>query len=281
MATWEFGGFAPTFNGPDVGTYTVLTTDTWSLDIGKLFTLDFGTASYSHQSPSLGGTGITFHTATGIYTGAGSVTAGTYNMVFRCSGSDTPPSYTDYSFTIQVNTPGTGIPPVFSGPIDDQSHAGDFTFDASAYFTGATSYSETPTVAGIAFNTGTGLFTITSATSGTGLFGPFTVQGINATGSTPTNPFYLTVLIPDTPGDFSDVTLQNLLDPGGNFTGIRIIKRHDPASRTTVNYYVVPVQHNPGKSIWVECLPTDDAAARANKIVTATTIPAQPIWPLP
>lgn len=276
-STWQFGGFAPVFSGPDASPISILGSFSGTILTGApLFTLDFGTKSYSDQGDAP--VGVTFHSATGSYTAAGVVTPGTYNMVLRCTGSDTPPSYTDYPWTLVVNA--VTSKPVFSGPIDNQQATGNSTFNAATYFTGATSYSASPTVAGISFNTSTGLFTITALTSGTGLFGPFTVTGTNAAGSTDSNAFSYTVLIADTPGDFTDATLQTLLDPGTNNTGIMILRKHIPANPNVISYYVVPVQHNPGRAKWVEVLATDDAAARANKIVQATTIPAQPTWPL-
>lgn len=277
-STWEFGGFAPVFNGPDASPISILGSFSGTILAGAaLFTLDSGTKSYSDQGDAP--VGVTFHSATGSYTAAGAVTPGTYSMVLRCLGSDTPASYADYAWTMIVNA--VTNKPVFTGPIDDQVNTGNVTFDASAYFSGATSYSVGALSAGITFNTGTGIFTIVAATTGTGIFGPFTVTGTNAAGSTASNPFLFTQLIADTPGDYSDLTLQALLDPGGNFTGIRIIRRDQPGDTTKINFYVIPVQHNPGRARWVEVLATDDAAARANKIVAATTIPAQPTWPLP
>lgn len=273
-STWQFGGFAPVFNGPDFSPYSVLGSDTWTKDVGSLFTLDFGTKSYTNTGDTP--VGVTFHSAGGTYTAVGVVTPGTYAMITRCTGSDA--SYTEYGWSLIVNA--VTSKPVFAGPIDNQQATGNSTFNAGAYFTGATSYSATPTVAGISFNTSTGLFTITAATAGTGLFGPFVVTGTNAAGSTASNAFSYTVLIADTPGDFTDTTLQALLDPGGNFTGIRIIRKHVPANPNVISYYVIPLQNNPGRSKWVEVLATDDAAARANKIIQGTTIPAQPIWPL-
>lgn len=277
MATWQFGGFAPDFIGPDQSPYSIVQTFSGTvLNIANKFTLDFGTKSYSNQGAAP--VGLTFTAATGIYSAAGAVTPGTYAMTSRCSGSDSPPSYTDYSWTLIVSAALSA--PLFSGPIDDQQFTGDFTFDVSGFATGETSYTITALPTGLAFNTATGVFTGTAATLGPGFFGPFTVGYVNATGTTNSNAFNITALLPDTgPGDFSDTTLQALLDPNGNFTGIRIIRRMDAGN--TVNYYVIPVQTNRGVARWVEVLATDDAAARANKIIIATSIPSQPTWPLP
>jgi hypothetical protein len=282
MATWQFGGFAPDFVGPDLSPYNIVQTFSGTvLNGGALFSLDFGTKSYSNQGATV--TGLTLNTSTGVYSAAGAVTPGTYAMVLRCSGSDTPPSYTDYGFSLVVNTTGGGNPPVFTGPINDQVQAGDSTFDSSTFATGESSYSISALPPGFSFNTSTGLLTITSATSGYGIFGPFTITYINAAGSKASNPFFYTVLIPGGggSGDFSDSTLQLLLDPLGNGTGIRIVKRHQPADMSRVCYFVDCRQTNRGRSRGVEVLATDTAVTRANKIFIATSIPAQPIWPLP
>lgn len=276
MTTWQFGGKAPVFNGPDLSPLNILAGATGSVNIGNLFTLDVGTKSYTTTGDTP--VGVSFSTSTGVYSWAGAVTIGVYAMITRCTGSDG--SYTEYSWTLNVATSAGGNPPVLVGSIDNQSQQGDFTFDASPFATGQTSYSVSSTPAGISFNTGTGLFTVVAATSGAGIFGPFTVTYTNATGSVSQNPFTLTVLIANTPGDYTDATLQTLLDPGNNFTGIRLMQRHQPASLAVVCYYVVPIQRNKGYSRWVECLATDTAGARANKIIAATTIPAQPTWPL-
>jgi hypothetical protein len=81
--------------------------------------------------------------------------------------------------------------------------------------------------------------------------------------------------------DFSDATLQRLLDPQGNFTGIRIITRNSPTDLTKIEYYVIPHMLNRGQSMWVEVFVTDTAQQRADKIIAATTANTPPTWPLP
>lgn len=273
-STWQFGGFAPVFNGPDFSPLSIITTDTGSKVVGTLFTLDFGTPAYTNTGDTP--TGVTFHSATGSYTWAGSAQVGTWAMITRCTGSDA--SYTEYSWTLIVNAATNK--PLFTGPIDDQIFSGDFTFNAGAFFTGATSYAVSTLPAGLTFSTVTGIFTGVALTLGTGLFGPFTVTATNGAGSTAANAFSITGLLTGTPGDYTDAGLQALLDPGGNFTGFRITHHHQPGDTSKICYYVVPNQTNRGRARWVEVLATDDSVARANKIIIATSIPAQPVWPL-
>ena len=89
-----------------------------------------------------------------------------------------------------------GVAPVFTGPIVGPTQSGNFTFDISGYAVGQTlPYSVSPALpAGITFNTSTGVFTIVAATFGTGTSVPFTVSYNNGFGSTPSNPFTITVL---------------------------------------------------------------------------------------
>jgi hypothetical protein len=277
MATWQFGGFAPDFNGPDFSPLSILQTDTGSKNVGALFTLDFGTKSYT--SVGAAPVGVSFAGATGIYSWAGAVTPGSYSMITRCSGSDSPPSYTDYSWTLTVNTVVSGNKPLFTGPIDDQVTLVDTTINTGAFFTGATSYAIAPALStGMSLNTGNGVITVTVLTSGNGYFGPYIITATNAVGTTDSNSFSITVAVVTAPADYSDTSLQALLDPLDNNTGIRIIRRSDV--QTTVNYYVVPVQNNRGRAQWVEVLATDDVNARYTKIITATGIASQPTWPL-
>ncbi len=82
-------------------------------------------------------------------------------------------------------------PPVFAGTISDISKTfgtGTFNFDYSSYFTGATSYSISPSVeSGWSFDTSTGILTIDTDDEST--FGPYTITGTNAAGSDSSNSF--------------------------------------------------------------------------------------------
>lgn len=81
--------------------------------------------------------------------------------------------------------------PVFSGTIPDISvveNTSTHSYDLSTYFTGATSYSISPSVeSGWSFNTSTAELIID--TDDVNTFGPFTVTGTNASGSDSSNAF--------------------------------------------------------------------------------------------
>jgi len=71
-------------------------------------------------------------------------------------------------------------------------NSGTHDFPSGQYFLGETSFSISPALeAGWSFNTSTGLLTID--TDAQGLFGPYTITGINAAGSTPGEPFYVNI----------------------------------------------------------------------------------------
>jgi hypothetical protein len=277
MPTWEFGGFAPVFNGPDFSPLNILQTDTGSKNVGNLFTLDIGTQTFTNTGAAPGG--VVFTGATGVYSWAGAVTPGTYAMITR-STSSVDGSYIEYSWTMVVGA--AAAPPSFNGPIGDVSTQIDATLDTSVYFGNApTSYAISPAApTGFTYNTVNGQFSVVVATSGLGLFGPFIVTATNAQGSRASNSFNFTVQSPPAPADYSDATTQAILDPQGDGTGIRIIRRSDVGA--TVNYYVVPrALRYRGQSKWVECLASDVSADRAAKIQRACLIADQPIWPLP
>jgi hypothetical protein len=85
-------------------------------------------------------------------------------------------------------------PPVFSGTIPtitaDEGDA-DVITDLSTYFSGATSYSISPTVeAGWNFDTVTGILTVDTDY---GFFGPYIVTGTNVSGSVNSNNFSVTM----------------------------------------------------------------------------------------
>ena len=84
-------------------------------------------------------------------------------------------------------------PPVFAGTIPDISvneNTGTHIYDLSSYFTGASSYSISPSVeAGWTFSLGV----LTIDTDAVGSFGPFTVTGTNASGSDSSNAFSVTI----------------------------------------------------------------------------------------
>jgi len=85
--------------------------------------------------------------------------------------------------------------PVFSGTIPDASYdfdSGNQITDYSSYFTGATSYSISPSVeSGWSFDTLTGILTVDTDDANT--FGPFTITGTNLSGSDSSNAFNITV----------------------------------------------------------------------------------------
>lgn len=85
--------------------------------------------------------------------------------------------------------------PVFAGTIADISvtyDTGTHTYDLSTYFTGATSYSISPTVeTGWSFNTSTAELIID--TDDISSFGPYTVTGTNIGGSDSSNAFSVVV----------------------------------------------------------------------------------------
>lgn len=86
--------------------------------------------------------------------------------------------------------------PVFSGAIPDISvteNTGTHSYDLSTYFTGATSYSISPSVeSGWSFNTSTAELIID--TDVVSSFGPYTVTGTNAGGSDSSNAFNVEVI---------------------------------------------------------------------------------------
>ena len=96
--------------------------------------------------------------------------------------------------TQSVSSP-SDTPPVFSGPIPDQEYTKDEAItplDATAYFTGATSYSllgSLPT--GLSFNTSSGALTGTPTEIGT--FPGITITGINVDGDDTSNAFTIFV----------------------------------------------------------------------------------------
>ena len=89
----------------------------------------------------------------------------------------------------------SGGPPVFAGSVPDidlTEDTGSHTYDLSTYFTGATSYSISPSVeTGWTFNTSTAELVVD--TDEVGVFGPFTVTGTNPAGSDSSNAFDVTV----------------------------------------------------------------------------------------
>jgi hypothetical protein len=90
---------------------------------------------------------------------------------------------------------GSGHPPVFTGPIADISVTNvqpSFTFALASYFSGATSYSISPSLpSGWSFNTSTA--TLIVGTGSLAAFGPFAITAFNGTGSTASNLFAITV----------------------------------------------------------------------------------------
>jgi len=94
--------------------------------------------------------------------------------------------------------------PVFAGTIPDISEdfdTGTHQTDLSTYFTGATSYSISPSVeAGWTFNTSTGVLTIDTDEAAS--FGPYTVTGTNTGGSDSSNAFNVTVTDAQATGGF-------------------------------------------------------------------------------
>lgn len=91
---------------------------------------------------------------------------------------------------------GGDVAPIFSGTIPDivqRKDTGTYTYDLSAYFTGADSYAIAPAVeTGWSFDTNTGELVID--TDAIGAFGPFTVTATNITGDTPSNAFDVEVV---------------------------------------------------------------------------------------
>lgn len=86
-------------------------------------------------------------------------------------------------------------PPVLLGQIPNigaSFDSGTHQYDLGFYFSGATSYSISPSVeTGWNFNTSTGVLTIDTDDANT--FGPYTVTATNANGSTPGNTFTVNV----------------------------------------------------------------------------------------
>jgi hypothetical protein len=90
--------------------------------------------------------------------------------------------------------------PIFTGTIPDifqRKDTGNYTYDLSVYFSGATSYAIAPAIdTGWTFDTNTAVLVID--TDAVGAFGPFTVTATNATGSTPSNAFNVEVAAKNT-----------------------------------------------------------------------------------
>ena len=196
MATWEFGGNPPLFNGPDFSPLTKTDAQTWQKDVSVLFTSDEGFAGFAEVN-SLP-PGVTFDTVNGVYSGTGGATvAGTYSLhviaygVDGIIGGSPAPSEANYTWTLIISV--AVAPPVFTGPIDSISDSADQVLDCSVFATGQTSYSISPAPpTGITFSTVTGILTV-DHNIGVGLYGPFTVGYINGAGVTYSNAFTASV----------------------------------------------------------------------------------------
>lgn len=119
-------------------------------------------------------------------------------------------------FDVVVQAAGT-TPPVFSGPINNQTYTvnsggGSFTFNVSGFASGTVDqYLLSPTPAGFSINATSGV--ITGPTTAFGVFGPFTVTYRNlVNGDTLSNPFTLTVTS-DTPPNVVVGRIQDLFTP--------------------------------------------------------------------
>lgn len=195
----EIGGLAPEFNGPavtflDLKNGIAITT----IDFAAQFFVAEGALTYAlldDADAPLTITGLTFDTGTGQLSGTPTVN-GTYLAKVRATNETN--TYTDTPvFTAAVSTPP--ISPIFTGNISGvTSVVGDpiFTIDASMFFTGATSYSITPTPPGNwQFNAVTGQLGVVASAVFSGI--AFTISGNNAQGSTPSNSFSVTIVLPE------------------------------------------------------------------------------------
>lgn len=190
--TWQLvvtaGTLKPVFSGPigNLGT-----------DVNATFDLSgyaTGETSYS-ISPALPA-GMTFNTATGVLTVVVASTPGPGNYgPFTVGYINSAGTTNSDAFTVTVIPVDLGSPPVFSGSIGNGSDYLDYTINAASFFTGASSYSISPTPhSGITIDSVTGLIRVVAATAGVGSYGPYTVSGTNPAGSTPSNTFTLAVV---------------------------------------------------------------------------------------
>ena len=74
-----------------------------------------------------------------------------------------------------------------------------------------------------------------------------------------------------------DTGLQALLDPEGDGTGIRIIRKMDAGGYTS--YYCLNASYTPLVQRWVAVLSVGTNADKATAIIAGMTIPTQPTVP--
>ncbi len=195
--TWDISGLAPRFIGPDLATITfqqgVAIT---SIDFNARWQSDEETVTVTEAVAGFfASLGLTF--TAGVLSGTPSGSTGTAGLTFGLIGTGATSGLATPSDTgtLIVFSP---IAPILLGIISSESYVVDQPIAAKNcnVFSGATSFSIVPALpAGLTFDTLTGVINGTPTVRGT--FGPFTVFGINATGSTPTLfPFTLSVVRP-------------------------------------------------------------------------------------
>jgi hypothetical protein len=191
---WDISGLAPRFIGPDIGTVTfqqgvaitpIDFNQRWQSD-EEVVTVTQLTHSFFESFGLTYSAGVLSGTPTGSTSQAGSV--------FQLRGTgNTSGLFDDSDFgTLIIFSP---IAPILLGFISSESYVVDQPVAAKNcnVFSGATSFSIVPMLpTGLTFDTVTG--TINGTPTVRGNFGPFTVFGTNATGSTAALPFTIAVV---------------------------------------------------------------------------------------
>ena len=186
--TWDISGLAPRFIGPDLATIT--------FQQGVAITpIDFN-ARWQSDEETVTVTQITHNFfqsfglaySAGVLSGTPTGSTSQSGSVFQLRGTgDTSGLFTDSDFgTLIIFSP---IAPILLGIISSEAYVVDQPIAAKNcnVFNGATSFTLVGTLpTGLTFDGDTGIINGTPTQRGS--FGPFTVFGNNATGSTPALP---------------------------------------------------------------------------------------------
>lgn len=97
----------------------------------------------------------------------------------------------------QVVTRGfwnSALPPVLVEQLPDitvKVNSGVYTYPLAPYFAGETSFSSSTLATGFTLNTSTGVLTVDSGAEVAGTYGPYTISGINSSGTTAGNAIHI------------------------------------------------------------------------------------------
>lgn len=161
------------------------------------------------------------------------------------------------------------FPPVLVGPIPDfifSANSGLHFIPSGTYFTGAVSYASGSLQTGITFDVNTGAYSVDTSV----VLGNYSnrTDATNAQGTTQSNTFAISV-VAGTATD--DIELQDLLDPGENFTGVLITARAD--CPPVISYYCQPILIYPGRAKWIDVPASMSNAEKAAHILDVLEIP--------